>query len=187
MNSLNMNFPETTLIAFLYNSIGKWWSGTCSDDFESPNRIEGTTGVDIASGLHWYLKHWCGSHISWDKTGGSQLFSVPNAGFLPRVHSGGVSVQRPIPWSYYQNAVTSSCKLLLCVEFDVTGFCFVFMLCDFIALSGFGRFLRLVGLGKMGKGNWLDGSAGCQLAACVYGTRGYLAESIPGRSLTYLR
>lgn len=187
MNSLNMNFPETTLIAFLYNSIGKWWSGTCSDDFESPNRIEGTTGVDIASGLHWYLKHWCGSHISWDKTGGSQLFSVPNAGFLPRVHSGGVSVQRPIPWSYYQNAVTSSCKLLLFVEFDVTGFCFVFMLCDVIALSGFGRFLRLVGLGKMGKGNWLDGSAGCQLAACVYGTRGYLAESIPGRSLTYLR
>ncbi|RDX83754.1 Alpha-N-acetylglucosaminidase, partial [Mucuna pruriens] len=70
--------------------------------------IEGTTGVDIVGGLHWYLKHWCGSHISWDKTGGSQLFSVPNAGFLPRVHHAGVSVQRPIPWSYYQNAVTSS-------------------------------------------------------------------------------
>ncbi|CAJ1975204.1 unnamed protein product [Sphenostylis stenocarpa] len=71
--------------------------------------IEGTTGVDIVSGLHWYLKHWCGSHISWDKTGGSQLFSVPNAGILPRVHhAAGVSVQRPIPWSYYQNAVTSS-------------------------------------------------------------------------------
>ncbi|KAK7354098.1 hypothetical protein VNO80_19556 [Phaseolus coccineus] len=71
--------------------------------------IEGTTGVDIVSGLHWYLKHWCGSHISWDKTGGSQLFSLPNVGFLPRIpHSTGVSVQRPIPWSYYQNAVTSS-------------------------------------------------------------------------------
>ncbi|ESW10117.1 hypothetical protein PHAVU_009G182100 [Phaseolus vulgaris] len=71
--------------------------------------IEGTTGVDIVSGLHWYLKHWCGSHISWDKTGGSQLFSLPNVGFLPRIpHSAGISVQRPIPWSYYQNAVTSS-------------------------------------------------------------------------------
>nr|KYP46995.1 Alpha-N-acetylglucosaminidase [Cajanus cajan] len=70
--------------------------------------IEGTTGVDIVAGLHWYLKHWCGSHISWDKTGGSQLFSVPNAGFLPRVHHAGVSVQRTVPWSYYQNAVTSS-------------------------------------------------------------------------------
>ncbi|KAL5146327.1 Alpha-N-acetylglucosaminidase [Glycine soja] len=71
--------------------------------------IEGTTGVDIVAGLHWYLKHWCGSHISWDKTGGSQLFSVPNVGLLlPRVHHAGVSVQRPVPWSYYQNAVTSS-------------------------------------------------------------------------------
>ncbi|KAH1126584.1 hypothetical protein GYH30_015538 [Glycine max] len=71
--------------------------------------IEGTTGVDIVAGLHWYLKHWCGSHISWDKTGASQLFSVPNVGLLlPRVHHAGVSVQRPVPWSYYQNAVTSS-------------------------------------------------------------------------------
>ncbi|XP_057443002.1 alpha-N-acetylglucosaminidase-like [Lotus japonicus] len=70
--------------------------------------IEGTTGVEIVAGLHWYLKNWCGSHISWDKTGGSQLYSVPNAGFLPRVRDGGVLVQRPIPWSYYQNAVTSS-------------------------------------------------------------------------------
>ncbi|KAL5076345.1 hypothetical protein RYX36_015329 [Vicia faba] len=71
-------------------------------------RIEGTSGVDIVAGLHWYLKNWCGSHISWDKTGGSQLFSVPNVGFLPRVHDAGISVQRPVPWSYYQNAVTSS-------------------------------------------------------------------------------
>ncbi|KAK7411528.1 hypothetical protein VNO78_02962 [Psophocarpus tetragonolobus] len=70
--------------------------------------IEGTTAVDIVAGLHWYLKHLCGSHISWDKTGGSQLFSLPDVGFLPQVHHAGVSVQRPVPWSYYQNAVTSS-------------------------------------------------------------------------------
>ncbi|XP_028781748.1 alpha-N-acetylglucosaminidase-like isoform X2 [Neltuma alba] len=70
--------------------------------------LAGTTGVEVAAGLHWYLKHWCGSHISWDKTGGSQLFSVPKAGFLPRVHDTGILVKRPIPWSYYQNAVTSS-------------------------------------------------------------------------------
>lgn len=63
------------------------------------------------AGLHWYLKHWCGAHISWEKTGGVQLVSVPKAGFLPRVQDAGVLVQRPIPWSYYQNAVTSSCKL----------------------------------------------------------------------------
>ncbi|KAK9277974.1 hypothetical protein L1049_027531 [Liquidambar formosana] len=70
--------------------------------------ISGVTGVEILAGLHWYLKYWCGSHISWDKTGGKQLFSVPKAGFLPRVQDAGVSIQRPVPWNYYQNAVTSS-------------------------------------------------------------------------------
>ncbi|KAG6686673.1 hypothetical protein I3842_11G031900, partial [Carya illinoinensis] len=70
--------------------------------------IAGFTGVEILAGLHWYLKHQCGSHISWDKTGGAQLFSVPRAGLLPRVNDTGILVQRPIPWSYYQNAATSS-------------------------------------------------------------------------------
>lgn len=75
------------------------------------SRLYGVTGVDILAGLHWYLKNWCGSHISWDKTGASQLLSVPKPGFLPRVSVDGVSIKRPIPWSYYQNAVTSSCKI----------------------------------------------------------------------------
>ncbi|XP_034216171.1 alpha-N-acetylglucosaminidase-like isoform X2 [Prunus dulcis] len=70
--------------------------------------ISGVTGVEILAGLHWYLKHWCGSHISWDKTGGAQLFSVPKAGLLSRVQDAGILVQRPVPWNYYQNAVTSS-------------------------------------------------------------------------------
>ncbi|KGN63620.2 hypothetical protein Csa_013990 [Cucumis sativus] len=70
--------------------------------------IAGVTGVEILAGLHWYLKHWCGAHISWDKTGGSQLFSVPKAGLLPRIQTNEVVVQRPIPLNYYQNAVTSS-------------------------------------------------------------------------------
>ncbi|KAK7828801.1 alpha-n-acetylglucosaminidase [Quercus suber] len=70
--------------------------------------IMGVTGVEISAGLHWYLKYWCGSHISWDKTGGAQLFSVPRAGLLPRVQDAGIVVQRPIPWNYYQNAVSSS-------------------------------------------------------------------------------
>ncbi|GMY24880.1 alpha-N-acetylglucosaminidase-like isoform X1 [Fagus crenata] len=70
--------------------------------------IMGVTGVEISAGLHCYLKHWCGSHISWDNTGGAQLFSVPRTGLLPRVQDAGILVQRPIPWNYYQNAVTSS-------------------------------------------------------------------------------
>ncbi|KAE8735017.1 hypothetical protein F3Y22_tig00000495pilonHSYRG00003 [Hibiscus syriacus] len=70
--------------------------------------ISGVTGVEVLAGLHWYLKYWCGSHISWKKTGGAQLFSIPQSGSLPRVQDSGILVQRPIPWNYYQNAVTSS-------------------------------------------------------------------------------
>ncbi|CAL4922721.1 unnamed protein product [Urochloa decumbens] len=70
--------------------------------------IQGTTGVELVSGLHWYLKYWCGVHISWDKTGGAQLASVPSPGSLPRVELEGVKIERPVPWNYYQNVVTSS-------------------------------------------------------------------------------
>ncbi|CAL9199416.1 unnamed protein product, partial [Musa hybrid cultivar] len=35
--------------------------------------IQGTSGVELSAGLHWYLKHWCLIHISWEKTGGLQL------------------------------------------------------------------------------------------------------------------
>ncbi|EOX96635.1 Alpha-N-acetylglucosaminidase family / NAGLU family isoform 1 [Theobroma cacao] len=70
--------------------------------------IKGTTAVEIASGLHWYIKYFCGAHVSWDKTGGVQIASVPKPGSLPLVKDGGVLIQRPIPWNYYQNVVTSS-------------------------------------------------------------------------------
>lgn len=70
--------------------------------------IQGTTAVELASGLHWYLKYWCGAHISWDKTGGAQLASIPSPGSLPRVQGKGVKIERPVPWNYYQNVVTSS-------------------------------------------------------------------------------
>lgn len=73
--------------------------------------IQGTSAVELASGLHWYLKYWCGAHISWDKTGGAQLASVPLPGSLPRVKGTGVKIERPVPWNYYQNVVTSSSSL----------------------------------------------------------------------------
>ncbi|XP_031504015.1 alpha-N-acetylglucosaminidase isoform X2 [Nymphaea colorata] len=84
------------------------------DDYNSSSEkepeilIKGTTAVEMAFGLHWYLKYWCGAHISWDKTGGPQLASVPRQGSLPHVGRKGVKIQRPVPWSYYQNVVTSS-------------------------------------------------------------------------------
>ncbi|KAL1346531.1 hypothetical protein HN51_020164 [Arachis hypogaea] len=70
--------------------------------------IRGTTAVEIASGLHWYLKYWCGAHISWTKTGGIQIASVPKPGSLPLLKDEGLIVKRPVPWNYYQNVVTSS-------------------------------------------------------------------------------
>ncbi|XP_020223142.1 alpha-N-acetylglucosaminidase [Cajanus cajan] len=70
--------------------------------------IRGTTAVEIASGLHWYLKYWCGAHVSWDKTGGIQTTSVPQPGSLPRLEDKGLKIKRPVPWNYYQNVVTSS-------------------------------------------------------------------------------
>lgn len=73
-------------------------------------RIKGTTGVEIASGLHWYLKYKCNAHVSWDKTGGIQIDSVPHPGHLPRLDSKRILIRRPVPWNYYQNVVTSSCK-----------------------------------------------------------------------------
>ncbi|KAH7431001.1 hypothetical protein KP509_08G024500 [Ceratopteris richardii] len=71
-------------------------------------QVSGSSGVEILSGLHWYLKYWCGGHISWRKTGGMQLGSVPKPGELPRVDPSGVKVHRVVPWSYYQNVVTVS-------------------------------------------------------------------------------
>ncbi|KAG2244230.1 hypothetical protein Bca52824_093940 [Brassica carinata] len=70
--------------------------------------IKGTTGVEIASGLHWYLKYKCNAYVSWDKTGGIQVASVPNPGHLPRLDSKRILIRRPVPWNYYQNVVTSS-------------------------------------------------------------------------------
>ncbi|XP_048495313.1 alpha-N-acetylglucosaminidase isoform X2 [Beta vulgaris subsp. vulgaris] len=70
--------------------------------------IKGTTAVEIASGLHWYLKYFCGAHVSWDKTGGAQITSIPEPESLPFVKDEGLVMKRPVPWNYYQNVVTSS-------------------------------------------------------------------------------
>ncbi|XP_015697248.2 alpha-N-acetylglucosaminidase-like [Oryza brachyantha] len=80
--------------------------------YYTDRRIQGTTAVELTSGLHWYLKYWCGAHISWDKTGGAQLASVPLPEHLPQVKGTGVKIEHPVPWNYHQNVVTSS--LLFC-------------------------------------------------------------------------
>ncbi|KAM0947769.1 putative alpha-N-acetylglucosaminidase [Dioscorea sansibarensis] len=104
--------------SFSFKIVGKDVCGASScfriSNIRNPNSegpeimIEGATAVEIAAGLHWYLKYWCGVHISWDKTGGSQLGSVPRVGSLPPVEDEGINIKRLVPWNYYQNVVTSS-------------------------------------------------------------------------------
>lgn len=61
--------------------------------------------------------------MSWDKTGGVQLASIPPPGNLPPVTKEGIMIQRPVPWNYYQNVVTSSCKSeLIIVNVVVLGY-----------------------------------------------------------------
>lgn len=108
----------THLSSFQFNLISKdtcggyscfWITNHENSSNKSPEiTVQGTTAVEIASGLHWYLKYWCGAHVSWDKTGGVQLASIPPPGSLPPVKEQGIKIQRPVPWNYYQNVVTSS-------------------------------------------------------------------------------
>lgn len=77
-------------------------------------RIRGTSGVDIAAGLHYYLKNKCGAHVSWEKTGGSQLESIKQHtlnGDMPKVGQ-STRVARPVKWSYYQNVCTVSYSMV---------------------------------------------------------------------------
>ena len=78
--------------------------------------------MEITSGLHWYLKHFCGAHISWEKTGGVQIASIPESGALPLVNDSGLVFRRPIPWNYYQNVVTSSCEFFTLFSMDFISF-----------------------------------------------------------------
>ncbi|KAL2922613.1 Alpha-N-acetylglucosaminidase, partial [Bienertia sinuspersici] len=69
-----------------------------ASSFRLFQRIKGTTAVEIASGLHWYLKYLCGAHLSWEKTGGVQIDSIPKPGSLPSVKDKGLVFRRPVPW-----------------------------------------------------------------------------------------
>lgn len=72
--------------------------------------IDGTSGVELASGLHWFLKHWADSSVTWHATGGLQLNHerLTPAAVAALEPKGLVRVERAVPFSFYQNVVTLS-------------------------------------------------------------------------------
>ncbi|XP_039161071.1 uncharacterized protein LOC120289790 [Eucalyptus grandis] len=78
--------------------IGKvWWNGLAQSwgwllvNCLPQLTISGVFGVEVVACLRWCLKY----HISWDKTSGLQMHSIPKFGSLPCVHDAGVVVRDP--------------------------------------------------------------------------------------------
>ena len=72
--------------------------------------IHGTSGVELASGFHWFLKYFCNSSMSWELTGGSQINPrCMDASNLDRLEGKGkIRVHRAVQHTFYQNVVTLS-------------------------------------------------------------------------------
>ncbi|EIE20595.1 hypothetical protein COCSUDRAFT_37819 [Coccomyxa subellipsoidea C-169] len=72
--------------------------------------VKGASGIEMASGIHWFLKYACNSSTSWHLTGGNNIDSScfkPES--LERISlAGPLRGARSVPWSYYQNVVTPS-------------------------------------------------------------------------------
>ncbi|BDA50506.1 Alpha-N-acetylglucosaminidase [Coccomyxa sp. Obi] len=72
--------------------------------------VKGSSGTEVAAGIHWFLKYACNSSISWHVTGGNNIdASCFQPDGLERVKEmGPLRGTRSVPWSYYQNVVTPS-------------------------------------------------------------------------------
>jgi hypothetical protein len=72
--------------------------------------IHGTSGVELASGVHHFLKYFAGASVSWHATGGLQLSHdrLSPAGLAAMEAKEPVRVERAVPFSFYQNVVTMS-------------------------------------------------------------------------------
>jgi hypothetical protein len=72
--------------------------------------ISGTSGVQLASGVHWFLKYFARCSVSWELTGGVQVDAsrLSAASLASMKARGAVTVERAVPLSFYQNVVTMS-------------------------------------------------------------------------------
>jgi len=64
--------------------------------------------VELASGVHWFLKERCNSSVAWAATGGNQLDLACLAPGALAARAAGRPLYRgrSVPYHYYQNAVT---------------------------------------------------------------------------------
>lgn len=60
--------------------------------------------------MHWFLKYFAGSSVSWNATGGLQLneSSLTAASLAAMEAKGQFRIERAVPFSFYQNVVTMS-------------------------------------------------------------------------------
>ena len=70
------------------------------------------TGVEVASGLHRFLKKACKSSISWRLTGGNQIDTACLEREALEATNLDIYQERSTPWSYYQNVVTPRWSML---------------------------------------------------------------------------
>ncbi|WIA09974.1 hypothetical protein OEZ85_010186 [Tetradesmus obliquus] len=72
--------------------------------------VSGTSSVQLASGVHWFLKYFARCSVSWELTGGVQVDGARlSAASLAAMQArGSVTVERAVPLSFYQNVVTMS-------------------------------------------------------------------------------
>lgn len=68
-------------------------------------QIQGSSGVALASGLHWYLKYSCNCSVSWGVAGSGNNLALPSR--LPAL-SKPLAMQSPVKYRYYLNVCTHS-------------------------------------------------------------------------------
>jgi hypothetical protein len=70
-------------------------------------KVGGSSSVEMAYGLAYYLRKYCHFSFAWMKAGGNQI----NRNFdthPPPALKTTVEIKRVVPYSYYQNVVTES-------------------------------------------------------------------------------
>ena len=83
------------------------YSSSSSSNTNGAAKVElaGTTGVELAMALNHYLKYVANVSVSWEQTGGNQLYLPP--GTLPQPPA-PVHIERSTIYNYYANVCTFS-------------------------------------------------------------------------------